>query len=395
VLDVPDKFLTERYQPISNDVRTRAGNDVEARVPVRDIRVPDLRIPMSLGREEQFSLFIPKHRAIAGRLIDIFVGVRNTDDLMSVAAYARDRVNPYLFNYAYRWLCCIVLITSDLIYRSSCPKFPGISLWFTSLSQVKLRILRKHNVRLATLYHASNVQYDGHIDWSGVQVGLPDGGQGQHMFNVLATNPIWTCPEAMGVFCQGKVVPAFRHGRIFIAPKFDETGQPMFLAVQRLLMVELDKFVASLNPGKNTIKRRSTESSVTIPFERTFRNLEENRPAEGSAQELEFNFCGCGWPQHMLIAKGLPEGLQCELFVMVSNYEQDRVDQELVGSCSDAASYCGVRDRKYPDKRAMGFPFDRLPRDGADVLAKFLTPNMAVLPVAIRHDANRIVQRPN
>ena len=66
-----------------------------------------------------------------------------------------------------------------------------------------------------------------------------------------------------------------------------------------------------------------------------------------------------------------------------------------MGSCSDAASYCGVRDRKYPDKRAMGFPFDRLPRNDADVLQKFLTPNMAVLPVAIRHDPNRIVQRPN
>ena len=85
-----------------------------------------------------------------------------------------------------------------------------------------------------------------------------------------------------------------------------------------------------VNPGPNTIRRRSTESSVTIPFERTFRNLDENRPAAGSAEEMDFNFCGCGWPQHMLIPKGLPEGMRCELFVMVSNYEDDRVSMQLV-----------------------------------------------------------------
>ncbi|XP_037942089.1 phenoloxidase 2-like [Teleopsis dalmanni] len=148
-----------------------------------------------------------------------------------------------------------------------------------------------------------------------------------------------------------------------------------------------------VNPGQNTIRRRSTESSVTIPFERTFRNLDGSRPAAGSPEELEFNFCGCGWPQHMLIPKGLPEGMPCEIFVMVSNYEDDRVDQELVGSCSDAASYCGVRDRRYPDRRSMGYPFDRLPRTGADRLVNFLTPNMSLLDVVIRHD-NRTVSRP-
>lgn len=174
-----------------------------------------------------------------------------------------------------------------------------------------------------------------------------------------------------------------------------------------------------MNPGQNTIKRRSTESTVTIPFERTFRDLDANRPAQGSAEELEFNFCGCGWPQHMLIPKGLPEGLQCELFVMVSNYEDDRVsiqctiktipvficflndvisvlfqvDQDLVGACSDAASYCGVRDRLYPDRRAMGYPFDRLPRQGADRLANFLTPNMSLVDVTIRHNPERTVTR--
>lgn len=86
-----------------------------------------------------------------------------------------------------------------------------------------------------------------------------------------------------------------------------------------------------MNPGQNTIRRRSTESSVTIPFERTFRNLDQDRPAAATTDEASFNFCGCGWPQHMLVPKGLPEGLRCELFVMVSNYEDDRVSS--IGLC--------------------------------------------------------------
>lgn len=95
----------------------------------------------------------------------------------------------------------------------------------------------------------------------------------------------------------------------------------------------------------------------------------------------------------MLIPKGLPEGLRCELFVMVSNYEEDRVDQDLVGTCNDSASYCGVRDRRYPDRKAMGYPFDRLPRNGADRLNTFLTPNMRTIDVTIQH-RDQTIQRP-
>lgn len=140
-----------------------------------------------------------------------------------------------------------------------------------------------------------------------------------------------------------------------------------------------------VNPGQNVIRRRSDESAVTIPFERTFRNLDQNRPNTGTTESASFDFCGCGWPQHMLVPKGLPGGLQCQLFVMLSNYEDDRVDQDLVGTCNDAASFCGVRDRLYPDRRPMGYPFDRLPRAGADRLGSFLLPNMNVSDVTIQH----------
>jgi len=75
-----------------------------------------------------------------------------------------------------------------------------------------------------------------------------------------------------------------------------------------------------------------------------------------------------------------------EFFIMVSNYEEDHINQDLGGACSDAASFCGIRDRFYPDKRSMGFPFDRLGRAGVDTLASFMTPNMKTQDVTVIHN---------
>lgn len=74
VFDVPDNYLTDRYRPIGTELTSRFGETANQRIPVRNISLPDLRIPMSLARDEKFSLFIPRHRRIAGRLIDIFIG---------------------------------------------------------------------------------------------------------------------------------------------------------------------------------------------------------------------------------------------------------------------------------------------------------------------------------
>ncbi|XP_024083052.1 uncharacterized protein LOC106673564 [Cimex lectularius] len=176
--------------------------------------------------------------------------------------------------------------------------------------------------------------------------------------------------------------------RIFMAPKYDEKGR-MYFRDQKNLFVEMDKFVHNLKPGKNVIVRNSSDSSVTIPFERTFRNVDAKFKDEPMSDEM--NFCGCGWPAHMLVPKGTPEGFPAELFVMVSNYEDDKVQGAPSTSCSDASSYCGIRDSVYPDKRSMGYPFDRQPRFGVDFLEQFVTPNMWVQNIGIFF-TNKVVQ---
>lgn len=61
------------------------------------------------------------------------------------------------------------------------------------------------------------------------------------------------------------------------------------------------------------------------------------------------------------------------------------MEQEESTGCKDAVSFCGLRDRKYPDARPMGYPFDRRPRAGVETLPQFLTGNMAVTEITIRH----------
>ncbi|KAJ8679161.1 hypothetical protein QAD02_014948 [Eretmocerus hayati] len=168
--------------------------------------------------------------------------------------------------------------------------------------------------------------------------------------------------------------------RVFMAPKHDEKGQLLPFNEQRKLMIEMDRFITRLRRGQNVITRRSTESSLTIPFEVTFRDL--NKPVDQTSKD--FNYCGCGWPQHMLLPRGTTQGYPMELFVMITNYDLDRVNQADPVGCTNSVSFCGLRDRKYPDTRAMGFPFDRMGRQGVKTLSEFLTPNMKLQQVTVR-----------
>lgn len=71
--DIPSHLLTDRYRG-NPEIQERFGEDAGERIPVRsNISIPNLKVPMSLGREESFSLLIPRHRRIAAHLINIFM----------------------------------------------------------------------------------------------------------------------------------------------------------------------------------------------------------------------------------------------------------------------------------------------------------------------------------
>ncbi|XP_044757267.1 phenoloxidase 1-like [Coccinella septempunctata] len=651
VFKVPNKFLSDRYKPLGVTLTDRFNGEAGEEIDVKDVSLPKLGDILDLGRHENFSLFIPKHRRLAGKLINIFLGVRNVEDLLAVCVYARDTVNPYMFNYCLSVCLLHRSDTKDLDVPSIVNSFPdkfvessvfnrareeativpdgsrtpieiprdytasdleeehrvayfredlGINLhhWHWHLVYpfegamdvvnknrrgelfyyMHQQVIARYNMerlcnhmsrveRLMSLKEPIKEAYFPKLDslvasrsyparvanqtprnlnravdqiqqdiddmerwrdriYAAIHQGAVENERGQritltenegidvlgnimessilspnrtfygdyhnmgHIFLSYIHDPDHRHLESFGVMgdsttamrdpvfyrwhahiddifqefkatlpsypvdqlaYQGVTVtkveihsnggsnnrintfwqqsdidlsrgmdfqprgPVFvrfthlqhqefnyritvnnqgssRRGtcRIFLAPKFDERGNPWLFTDQKNMFIELDKFEVNLRSGQNVINRASTQSSVTIPFERTFRDFDTNRP-EGGDELAQFNFCGCGWPQHMLIPKGNAEGYQCQLFVMISNYANDHVEQNVTGTCSDAYSFCGLKDRLYPDRRSMGYPFDRMPREGVRTLQQFLTSNMRVQDVVIQH-TNRTVR---
>lgn len=167
--------------------------------------------------------------------------------------------------------------------------------------------------------------------------------------------------------------------RIFLGPKFDNLGNEIAISKLRRLMIELDKFTTTLEPGENVIERDSIDSSVTIREQHTYQEL-----LEGLSNRQQSEYCSCGWPSDLLVPKGNEQGMQFRLFVMLTDAVHGQVgDHGATGLCTDAVSYCGAKDQLYPDSYPMGFPFDR--DITADSIREWAQPNMHFSEVAIKH----------
>ncbi|XP_023245052.1 phenoloxidase subunit 1-like [Copidosoma floridanum] len=646
--DIPSNYLPDRYQPVAQRILNRFGEESLSSVPIKQITIPDLSVPLELSRRDTFSLFIPSHRKMSSRLTELFMGMRTVEDLMSLAAYTRDRVNAQMFVYSLSVAILHRPDTRNLMIPTLSEIFPdkyidgsvfhrakeeanvipagqrnaieipldftatdvdpehrvaywredvGINLhhWHWHLVYpyegprvvvdkdrrgelfyyMHRQIMSRYNIerlcnnlprarRMTNLREPIPEAYFPKLDqmvagraWPARPAGFvladvnrkvdrlrfdlsdleryrdrimeaihtktarkADGGVIQldevtgidvlgniieaspvlspdpvyygdmhnlgHMALSLCHDPDNRFLESFGVMGdattamrdpvfyrwhafidglfgefkdslppytaqqlvfpgisvtnvristpginpntlnthwvksdvdlsrgldftpRGSIMARLQHlnhedfqynivvnntnnrelvgtVRVFLAPKFDEAGSHFSYNDQRILMIEMDKFIAKLKKGQNTIVRNSVDSAITIPFEATFRNLEENRPSPSNLQAFDqFNFCSCGWPQHMLVPKGTKQGFPIDLFVMITDYEFDRVNQPDPAGCRDGVSYCGLRDLKYPDVRPMGFPFDRIGRPGVSMLADLLTPNMQVQQITVR-----------
>jgi tyrosinase len=101
IFDVPKSFIAERFQGVSNVIENRFGDDSSPHVTVMQRGNVDVtQFTNGLPRDAPFSLWVPRHSKIAGKLIELFMAQKTVDDLISTAAYVRDRINPQLFNYA-------------------------------------------------------------------------------------------------------------------------------------------------------------------------------------------------------------------------------------------------------------------------------------------------------
>lgn len=95
--EVPEAFFTDRYRPLGDDLSTRFGDDAKNKVVLKPLTTfPDLSFASTLSKDGGFSLFNQTHKDMAGKLMKIFIDQPDPETLLSVAAFAKDRVNAYL-----------------------------------------------------------------------------------------------------------------------------------------------------------------------------------------------------------------------------------------------------------------------------------------------------------
>jgi len=160
--------------------------------------------------------------------------------------------------------------------------------------------------------------------------------------------------------------------RVFIAPSewaFDD----------RRVWIEMDKFTYSLKAKQKAVVYRSERYSSVV-------RKPAHRPSEPKPHRppgsMDMNYCDCGWPLHVFLPRGTATGMEFRVFVIVTDLEHDMVAAEK--KCG-SMSFCGARDAKYPDKRAMGYPFDRPFSNKSIAETIAAQTNMAVTTIKIKH----------
>ena len=177
--------------------------------------------------------------------------------------------------------------------------------------------------------------------------------------------------------------------RVFMAPETQVTD----LNQRRRHFVELDSFVQEIKwdlptfdgTQKFKITRKSKDSTVAMQPIPRIKNINDGNL--GSSK----SFCGCGWPLNLLIPRGTPTGMKADVFVLVTDWEKDAYDKD--AEFTGGAAYCGKKGKPYPDKRPMGYPFDRNFKFHKTKKEKELNtlqdvvgviPNSATIPVTIK-----------
>lgn len=182
-----------------------------------------------------------------------------------------------------------------------------------------------------------------------------------------------------------------RHEPFFYVFRFDNTSAHAVALTARVFLVadaaradrrmwiEMDKF--SLDgpaaPGHNVVFRPGSLSSVIRQSSMPPEPIQSTGVEAGTT-----SYCQCGWPYNLLLPRGTKAGMPFLLVLMLTDGTLDAADESSCGSMS----FCGMQNAKYPDKRPMGYPFDR-PWSGGTIEQVLETqPNVAARSVTIRWD---------
>ncbi|XP_062553868.1 hexamerin-1.1-like [Armigeres subalbatus] len=166
--------------------------------------------------------------------------------------------------------------------------------------------------------------------------------------------------------------------RLYMGPKFYDFNQLQYL---KKYFVEVDQYVYDFVVGKNTIVRNSRDYYWSVRDRTTYSDLYKKIMTAYNGQDnfvLDMSEAHCGFPDRLLLPKGLPSGYELTFYFIVTPYYAPKVEQF---STYDYTYSCGVGSgSKYVDDLPFGFPFDREIN-----FSYFFTKNMYFKDVLVYH----------
>ncbi|HEX2086731.1 MAG TPA: hypothetical protein VHF89_13710 [Solirubrobacteraceae bacterium] len=158
--------------------------------------------------------------------------------------------------------------------------------------------------------------------------------------------------------------------RLFLAPEERQDD--------RRAWIELDKFDARLAAGEETVLHRPTRLASVVRKP----TAPEPQFVQPPARTPREQYCRCGWPYHLLLPRGTEDGLPFRLAAIVTDFALDHLHGD---SDCGSLSFCGSIDEEFPDRREMGYPFNRpfTSRTIAETLEA--EPSMTARTISIRH----------
>ncbi|XP_058462253.1 hexamerin-1.1-like [Malaya genurostris] len=166
--------------------------------------------------------------------------------------------------------------------------------------------------------------------------------------------------------------------RMFMGPKFYDVKELQYL---KKYFVEVDQYVYDFVAGKNSIVKNSRDYYWSVRDLTTYTELYKKIMTAykgGDKFVLDMSEAHCGWPDRLLLPKGLPGGYELTFYFIITPYYTPKVEQY---STYDYTYSCGVGSgSKYIDDLPFGFPFDR------DInYSYFFTKNMYFKDVYVYH----------
>ncbi|MEO6612390.1 MAG: hypothetical protein ABIT05_06615 [Chitinophagaceae bacterium] len=124
----------------------------------------------------------------------------------------------------------------------------------------------------------------------------------------------------------------------------------------RRMWIEMDKFLQELPPQSKVVAFRKDSEAAVIRKPAVLNPATENIDFDPTKIGDNNALCDCGWPYHLLVPRGTRAGMGFRIMMMVTDAAVDLVGPE--PECG-SLSFCGATSNLYPDKRPLGYPFNR------------------------------------